>query len=160
MKKELKDAIRHIKTRADGWAVAEIISALEQLNIVGCDQCVKANKDGTCDSVCDDAISRKAIKQRLQDHRDLFINTYGENINRVHENDKARVDEIDNCIAEVINMPSVTPSRCKGRWLDYRDDGFVECPFCGHATNCEDDIDELHYCFWCGAEMESSDDSN
>ena len=69
---------------------------------------------------CDDAISRKAIKQRLQDHRDFFINAYGENINRVHENDKARVDEIDNCIAEVINMPSVQPSR-KGHWIDVKE---------------------------------------
>ena len=40
-----------------------------------------------------------------------------------------------------------------GKWIDYRDEGFVECPFCGHATNCEDDIDELHYCFYCGAKM-------
>lgn len=44
------------------------------------------------------------------------------------------------------------PSR-KGHWIDYRDDGFVECPFCEHATNCEDNIDELHYCFYCGAEL-------
>ena len=44
-----------------------------------------------------------------------------------------------------------------GKWVDYRDDGFVECPFCGHATNCEDDIDELHYCFYCGAKMESEE---
>ena len=44
-------------------------------------------------------------------------------------------------------------SHKSGKWIDYRDDGFVECPFCGHATNCEDDIDELHYCFYCGACM-------
>lgn len=44
------------------------------------------------------------------------------------------------------------PSR-KGHWRDYSEDGYVECPFCEHATNCEDDIDELHYCFYCGAEL-------
>ena len=44
-----------------------------------------------------------------------------------------------------------------GKWVDYSDEGYVECPFCGHATNCEDDIDELHYCFYCGAKMESED---
>jgi hypothetical protein len=43
--------------------------------------------------------------------------------------------------------------RQTGEWIDYSDEGFVECPICGHATNCEDNIDELHYCFWCGAEM-------
>ena len=50
-------------------------------------------------------------------------------------------------------LPSVTPSRRKGHWIDYSEDGFVECPFCEHATNCEGDIDELHYCFYCGAKM-------
>ena len=44
-----------------------------------------------------------------------------------------------------------------GKWIDYSDEGYVECPFCGHATNCEDNIDELHYCFYCGAKMESED---
>ena len=44
-----------------------------------------------------------------------------------------------------------------GKWVDYSDEGYVECPFCDHATNCEDDIDELHYCFYCGAKMESEE---
>ena len=41
----------------------------------------------------------------------------------------------------------------KGTWRDYTDDGYVECPFCKSATNCEskEDIDELHFCFSCGA---------
>ena len=45
------------------------------------------------------------------------------------------------------------PERKTGRWIDHSDDGYVKCPFCGSATNCYDDIDELHYCFSCGAEM-------
>lgn len=40
-----------------------------------------------------------------------------------------------------------------GKWIDYSDEGYVECPFCNHATTCEDNIDELHYCFYCGARM-------
>ena len=42
-----------------------------------------------------------------------------------------------------------------GKWIDCSDEGYVECPFCGHATTCEDNIDELHYCFYCGARMEA-----
>lgn len=56
-----------------------------------------------------------------------------------------------------------TPQPKDGKWIDYRNDGFVECPFCGHATNCEDNIDELHYCFYCGAKMvepKESEDKN
>ena len=41
----------------------------------------------------------------------------------------------------------------KGEWIDYSSEGFVECPFCHSATNCDDNKDELHYCFSCGAEL-------
>ena len=41
-----------------------------------------------------------------------------------------------------------------GRWIDYVEDGYVECPFCHSATNCDGNISELHFCFSCGARME------
>lgn len=44
----------------------------------------------------------------------------------------------------------------RGEWRDFSDDGYVECPFCEHATNCDDNIEELHYCFFCGAELRKS----
>lgn len=40
-----------------------------------------------------------------------------------------------------------------GKWIDYSDEGYIECPFCHSATNCNDNKDELHYCFSCGAEL-------
>lgn len=43
--------------------------------------------------------------------------------------------------------------RPKGEWIDYSNEGFVECPFCGSATNCEDNKEELHYCWNCGAKL-------
>lgn len=43
--------------------------------------------------------------------------------------------------------------RPHGEWIDHSDEGYVECPFCRSATNCEDNIDDLHYCFSCGASM-------
>ena len=49
-------------------------------------------------------------------------------------------------------LPSSQP-RNKGEWIDYSDEGYVECPFCHSATNCDDNKDELHYCFSCGAEL-------
>ena len=46
-------------------------------------------------------------------------------------------------------------SGCKtGRWIDHVEDGYVECPFCHSATNCDDNISDLHFCFSCGARME------
>lgn len=66
-------------------------------------------------------------------------------------------DEID-CYTKLmrdssilLELPSVQPR--KGKWIDYSDEGYVECPFCHSATNCYGDKDELHYCFSCGAEL-------
>ena len=44
-------------------------------------------------------------------------------------------------------------TRPQGEWIDYSDDGFVECPFCGSCTTCKGNKDELHFCFSCGADM-------
>lgn len=57
---------------------------------------------------CEDAISRKSIKQKLQEHHDFFVNAYG-GFSNLPQNDKSRVDEITNCIAMVVNEPPVTP---------------------------------------------------
>ena len=48
--------------------------------------------------------------------------------------------------------------RKTGKWINYLEDGFVECPFCKSATNCDGDIAELHYCFNCGAKLEGDED--
>jgi len=41
------------------------------------------------------------------------------------------------------------------RWIDCTEDGYVECPVCGHLTTCgsEDEIEDLHFCFWCGTRL-------
>lgn len=57
---------------------------------------------------CEDAISRKSIKQKLQEHHDFFVNAYS-GFSNLPQNDKSRVDEITNCIAMVVNEPPVTP---------------------------------------------------
>lgn len=55
-------------------------------------------------------------------------------------------------------QPTIESERKVGKWIDHSDDGYVECPFCGNATNCDDNIDELHYCFSCGAKMRGEED--
>ena len=54
---------------------------------------------------------------------------------------------------KVNKMPTIEPQRT-GRWIDHVEDGYVECPFCHSATNCDDNISELHFCFSCGARMD------
>jgi hypothetical protein len=54
----------------------------------------------------------------------------------------------------LINIqPTIEPQRT-GRWIDHAEEGYVECPFCHSATNCDDNISDLHFCFSCGAKME------
>ena len=44
-----------------------------------------------------------------------------------------------------------------GHWIDHSDEGYVECSNCGSATNCDGNINELHFCFSCDAKMESKE---
>ena len=55
------------------------------------------------------------------------------------------------CEEVLDELPSAQPR--KGEWIDYSDEGYVECPYCHSATNCDGNKDELHYCFSCGAEL-------
>ena len=66
---------------------------------------------------CEDAISRQSLKSKLKEHHDFFVNAYG-GFSNLPRNDKSRVDEITNCIAMVVNEPSVNPQMPKtGHWI-------------------------------------------
>ena len=55
-------------------------------------------------------------------------------------------------------MNELQEKRKKGKWIDCMEDGYVECPFCHSATNCDGNKEELHFCFSCGAEMRGEED--
>ena len=56
-----------------------------------------------------DLISREALKKKLKENHDFFVNAWG-GFKNLPPNDKARVDEITNCISEVVNAPTINPS--------------------------------------------------
>ena len=56
-------------------------------------------------------------------------------------------------VQEVIDEAPTVEERKKGKWIDYTEDDYVECPFCHSATNCDGNKIELHFCFSCGADM-------
>lgn len=88
------------------------------------------HSDGKIEQIiepCDNCVSRQALLEFFKDD-DYVVN-------------------------EINNMPSVLPKREHGEWIDCQDEGYVECPICGSATNCDDNKEDLHYCFSCGAEM-------
>lgn len=55
----------------------------------------------------------------------------------------------------LITLITSNGKRPQGEWIDHSEnEGYVECPICGHLTNCEGNIDELHYCWNCGAKLQ------
>lgn len=62
--------------------------------------------------------------------------------------------------AAIEYVEAIPSARKRGEWIDYTEDGYVECPFCHSATNCDGNKDELHFCFSCGADMRGADHEN
>ena len=84
---------------------------------------------------CDDTISRKTVKELFQEGSVMGMYYF------------LGIDE----------LPCVAPARKTGHWIDHSDEGYVKCPICGSATNCDGNIADLHFCFSCGAKMESEE---
>ena len=97
-----------------------------------------------------DLISRAALKEAMEI---LFKNGgYDSGLVLNLIDNAPSVDKVVNVYpnGEVI----VQEKRPQGEWIDHSDDyGYAECPFCEHLTTCGDNIDELHYCWNCGAEL-------
>ena len=65
--------------------------------------------------------------------------------------------KVSDAVDIIRHLPSVAPARKTGHWIDHSDEGYVECSNCGSVTNCDGNIADLHFCFSCGAEMESEE---
>ena len=94
----------------------------------------------------EDLISRSALSEKLQAHHDFFVNGWG-GFSNLPIKDKIRVDEITNCIAEVMNAPAVDAVkvvRCKDCKHGDIDDPVFPCQYychMGHMWN-----DAYHFC--------------
>ena len=58
-----------------------------------------------------DLIDRAELIERLKRHKDFYVDAYGGFCN-LPEKEKARVDELTNCIAEVVNAPAARCGEC------------------------------------------------
>lgn len=98
--------------------------------------------------VCDDAISREAVMNEIK----CWIGS----------GEYRYTNATDYLSKRIRELPSVTPSRHKGHWIGIDEEPHedFECCVCGKAIYAIEDLSEYKYCPNCGAEMESSDDSN
>lgn len=106
-----------------------------------------------------DLISRQTMIDAMRRHRALFCKNRIEFI-ALPKDEKARVDEIDNCIADLVNAPSVEPERtAKVEYIAevYRCevvDHYLRgiCGICGEYA-----YDHAKYCSDCGAKLDWSE---
>ena len=112
-------------------------------------------------------IDANSLKEKLQKRHDLFVNPWG-GFSNLPSQYKARVDEIRNCIAEVVNAPTVDAVPVvHGRWVDRYGGKYFnqvyDCSECKKSALFRNDMDLLgnwkpvqylsDYCPNCGADM-------
>ena len=108
-------------------------------------------------------IDANALKEKLQGHHDFFVDGVG-GFRYLTPKDKSRVDEIDNCIAEIVNAPTVDAVEVvHGRWVLRQDDGYewYECSSC-RAQPLNDNVERpvlSDYCPNCGAKMDGGNEN-
>lgn len=101
---------------------------------------------------CEDCVSRQSVVDFLENHAKDFDDT------KVRMAFRAASSLVENAD----NVPSVTPTRKKGKWIRHEDRkplkyGY-ELIIKGKCSNCEEVYGETYrmkYCPNCGAEMES-----
>ena len=82
-------------------------------------------------------IDADALKDKLQQHHDFYVMAWG-GFGKMSISEKKRVDEITNCIAEVVNFPTIEPKR--GEWvldpngMDWNIPAW-RCSRCGFVAN-------------------------
>ena len=103
-------------------------------------------------------IDADALKDKLQQHHDFYVMAWG-GFGKMPIGEKKRVDEITNCIAEVVNAPTIEPKQ--GEWIEV-DDYSIRCKYsiCGWESHkYEDDVYGMPYCPNCGTNMQKGADN-
>ena len=142
-----KEYVRDIK-EAD-WKVAYLCDQEKTCN-------VNCSKDHQCKRTCDISHA-KNFRPVSNGIFPIMFEEVDEHVIANFSFDREQLEEIveERVIEPIKNGELVIKEkRPHGEWIDHSgDDGYVECPFCEHATNCEGNIDELHYCWNCGAKL-------
>lgn len=142
---ELEHAIKHIKTRADAWAVKEVTEALQSIS--------ERLDKSLSQEPCDDAISRGAVIQALNkmDRYTATELTLCDTDKKFPANEVFIVDDVYEQITE--HLPSVTQK--SGKWIRVTDKAghlVWECDKCSWQQRFN-----TNFCPDCGAKMESEE---
>lgn len=104
-----------------------------------------------------DLINRQKMIDKMRQRRTLFCKNKIEFM-ALSKDEKARVDEIDNCIADLVNASSVESK--KGKWIDTSWKVY-KCSECGNYldfSGLNAGRGDANYCPNCGAEMKEKNE--
>ena len=101
---------------------------------------------------CEDCISRQVVLEQL--------NVYCKancKYTKAEQDVMCRACDTGSCIELIEDMPSVTPTRARGKWMTEHNKGYVQCsnchtrvPFCKRSNFCPN----------CGADMRGEEDED
>lgn len=107
-----------------------------------CYECVKGIADNFEAQPCEDCISREAVIEKLKQEEKILYTPTGMNY----------------LIRAIKALPSVTPTRPTGQWIDIDCQSYtwqIKCPFCNHSRSMMSTQGIYpNYCENCGARME------
>lgn len=108
-------------------------------------------------------IDADALKDKLQQYHDFYVMAWG-GFGKMPIGEKKRVDEITNCIAEIVNAPTIEPKQ--GEWI-WVTPYTVKCSNCGKIINTKDaycetftDLSRTNanvFCRYCGTNMRQNE---
>jgi hypothetical protein len=116
-------------------------------------------------------IDADMLKRQYEEHKRLFCRNRIE-FSTLSDKDKARVDELDNCIAEILNAPTIEPERKTGKWVGaieyckhleektgerYQPSGLAGMIYCNQCWRASDR--RSNYCRECGSVMTEGGDT-
>lgn len=96
-------------------------------------------------------VNADALIEKLKEHHKFFVEAY-DGIRNMPDIEKARIDEISNCIAAIVNEKPIMTIKT-GRWKRISPAGIYECSECGQNV-MTGDIECYRFCHGCGAMME------
>lgn len=103
-------------------------------------------------------IDADALKRQYEAHKRLFCRNRIE-FSTLSDKDKARVDELDSCIADILNAPNIE-ERKTGKWIYVNGHTAINCSACYHCSwslSFEHTVKRFKFCPNCGAKMEEGD---
>ena len=99
-------------------------------------------------------IDADALKRQYEDHKRLFCRNRIE-FSTLSDKDKARVDELDNCIADILNAQTIE-ERKAGKWkMTLEEDLLGFNTVCFRCSECNGlEFSATPFCRMCGTKMD------